>query len=75
MHNRLSVIKRPIVFLCTMLLLLFCATTWAGRKLQKLKHTTFTFELPDLDGKIVSNNDERFENKVILFEIWGTWCP
>jgi thiol-disulfide isomerase/thioredoxin len=31
--------------------------------------------LPDLEGNVVSSSDERFENKVVLFDIWGTWCP
>ena len=35
----------------------------------------FRFSLPDLQGKIVSNTDARFRNKVVLVVITGSWCP
>jgi len=35
----------------------------------------FQFRFPDLDGKMVSNADERFHGKVVLVTIGGTWCP
>ena len=33
-----------------------------------------SFELPGLDGKPVSLDDPEFKNKVIILEIFGTWC-
>ncbi len=33
----------------------------------------FTFE--DIDGKLVSLTDERFKNKPVLINLFGTWCP
>ena len=33
------------------------------------------FRLPDLDGNLVTADDSRFKDKVILVDIWGTWCP
>ena len=33
------------------------------------------FSFPDLDGKKVSLSDERFKNKVVILQIFGTWCP
>ncbi len=33
-----------------------------------------SFELPDLEGTIVSLDDERFANRVVLINFWGTWC-
>jgi thiol-disulfide isomerase/thioredoxin len=33
----------------------------------------FDFELKDLDGKVVKRSD--FHGKVLLVDIWGTWCP
>ena len=33
------------------------------------------FSFPDLDGKIVSINDERFRNKIVIVQIMGSWCP
>jgi thiol-disulfide isomerase/thioredoxin len=33
----------------------------------------FDFTLPDLDGKSVSLAD--YKGKVLIVDIWGTWCP
>jgi peroxiredoxin len=33
------------------------------------------FSLPDEDGTMVSLNDERYNNKVVIVQIMGTWCP
>jgi thiol-disulfide isomerase/thioredoxin len=33
------------------------------------------FSFPDLNGKIVSNTDERFRGKVLIVNITGSWCP
>ncbi|MCX6951503.1 MAG: TlpA disulfide reductase family protein [Verrucomicrobia bacterium] len=35
----------------------------------------FAFAFPDLSGRIVSNTDERFRNKVIIVNVTGSWCP
>ena len=35
----------------------------------------FTFSFPDLDGKIVSDTDPRFQGKVVIVSLTGTWCP
>jgi thiol-disulfide isomerase/thioredoxin len=35
----------------------------------------FRFSFPDLSGKIVSNTDARFQGKVVLVNITGSWCP
>jgi peroxiredoxin len=35
----------------------------------------FPFSFPDLNGKIVSNTDARFQGKVVLINITGSWCP
>jgi thiol-disulfide isomerase/thioredoxin len=35
----------------------------------------FAFSFPDLDGKIVSNTDDRFRGKVVLINVTGSWCP
>ena len=37
--------------------------------------TPFAFSFPDLNGRIVSNTDARFQGKVVLVEICGSWCP
>ena len=35
----------------------------------------FYFSFPDEQGELVSLNDERFQDKVTLVQIMGTWCP
>jgi len=35
----------------------------------------FRFAFPDLDGTLVSNTDGRFHHKVVLVDVFGTWCP
>ncbi|HEY1909339.1 MAG TPA: redoxin domain-containing protein [Vicinamibacterales bacterium] len=35
----------------------------------------FRFSFPDVDGKIVSNTDPRFQGKVVIVAIGGSWCP
>lgn len=35
----------------------------------------FAFSFPDKDGTIISLTDKRFQNKVTLVQIMGTWCP
>jgi peroxiredoxin len=35
----------------------------------------FTFSFPDLDGQIVSDTDERFQGKVVIVSVTGSWCP
>jgi len=36
---------------------------------------TFAFNFPDVNGKLVSNEDPRFKGKVVLAIVTGTWCP
>jgi thiol-disulfide isomerase/thioredoxin len=33
------------------------------------------FEFPDLQGRLVRSDDRRFRGKVLLVDIFGTWCP
>lgn len=35
----------------------------------------FRFDFPDLDGKAVSSMDARFQGKVLIVTITGSWCP
>jgi thiol-disulfide isomerase/thioredoxin len=37
--------------------------------------TPFRFSFPDVDGRLVTNEDPRFRNKVVLVDIFGSWCP
>lgn len=33
------------------------------------------FSFPDSDGNLISLEDTRFKDKVVLVQIMGTWCP
>lgn len=33
------------------------------------------FTFPDLEGNMVSLDDDRFQNKVVVVTIGGSWCP
>ncbi len=35
----------------------------------------FAYKFPDVNGKILSNEDPKFKNKVVLAIVTGTWCP
>jgi len=35
----------------------------------------FRLKLPDLNGKVVSLDDERFRGKAVIVSITGSWCP
>ncbi len=47
-----------------------------------MQHTTMRdaneplrFRFPDLNGRVISNADPRFDGKVVLVAIGGSWCP
>lgn len=62
--------KNPI--LCVLLSL---AVWVVGCNPTKVENDRLTFSLTGLDGDRVSDSDSRFEGKVVLIDIWGTWCP
>ncbi len=33
------------------------------------------FSFPDLDSNMVSINDQRFKDKVVVIQLMGSWCP
>ena len=37
--------------------------------------TPFRFDFLDVDGRRVTNDDPRFRGKVVLVDIFGSWCP
>jgi peroxiredoxin len=53
-----------------------------GRPTDPAHHTSmkdprepFRFSFPDLQGRLVSNTDQKFRGKVVLVSISGSWCP
>ncbi|MEO6306104.1 MAG: TlpA disulfide reductase family protein [Bacteroidia bacterium] len=41
----------------------------------KNKNEKINFSFPNLDKKITSLNDKKFENKPVIIQIMGSWCP
>ena len=41
----------------------------------KRGYESFDFKFEDLNGEIISSNDKRFEDKLMLVQIMGSWCP
>lgn len=33
------------------------------------------FSFPDVNRKMVTLNDEKYKNKVVILQLFGTWCP
>ena len=33
------------------------------------------FRFPDIDSNLISINDPRFKNKVVVIQLMGSWCP
>jgi len=46
-----------------------------ARTFLKPGYDSFEFEFPDSSGTPVSLADDRFEGKVVLVTLAGTWCP
>ncbi|MEI8135915.1 MAG: TlpA disulfide reductase family protein [Bacteroidota bacterium] len=41
----------------------------------KNKDEKINFSFPDLNKKTVSLNDKKFENKPVIIQVMGSWCP
>ena len=41
----------------------------------KPEYNTLSFQFPDTEGDMVSLKDERFQNKVVVIQFLGSWCP
>ena len=50
-------------------------TTNASAMYLKPGETRLDFQFPDLDSNLVSINDDRFKNKVVVIQLMGSWCP
>lgn len=36
---------------------------------------TIDVSFPDLNGNMINPTDEKYRNKVVILQIFGTWCP
>jgi thiol-disulfide isomerase/thioredoxin len=50
-------------------------TDTAAQTTMKDPSVPLAFNFPDLSGKLVSNRDPRFDGKVVIVAIGGSWCP
>jgi thiol-disulfide isomerase/thioredoxin len=52
------------------------ATLPDGDSLTLLKkgYSKIDFSFPDLEGKLVSPADDQFKNKVLVLQLFGSWC-
>lgn len=41
----------------------------------KREYDQINFSFPNLDGQQVSLTDEKYKDKVVILQIFGTWCP
>ena len=41
----------------------------------KPNHHKINFKFPDETGKLVSWEDPRFQNKILIIQLMGSWCP
>ncbi|MEX0929957.1 MAG: TlpA disulfide reductase family protein [Balneolales bacterium] len=46
-----------------------------GRQPVVAGHSRVEFSFPDINGNIVSHEDERFQGKPLLLYLFGSWCP
>jgi peroxiredoxin len=46
-----------------------------ARMTVKGSDSVLNFRFPDLDSNMVSIEDARFRNKVVVIQIMGSWCP
>ena len=42
---------------------------------QHTKIEKMSFSFPDDQGKVLTLNDPKFKNKVVIVQIFGSWCP
>ena len=40
-----------------------------------VENAKLEFQLSDVQGQIVDSSDKRFAGKVVLVDLWATWCP
>ena len=62
--------------------------TWTAKRNEKAKlsnadsltfikpgYDRIRFTFPDTDSNMVSLSDKKFQNKIVIVQIMGTWCP
>ena len=69
-------VKRiPFLALGVLMVLTTAMAASAGGKGPIVQGGTLEFQLPDLSGVLVRSADPQFAGKVVLVDLWATWCP
>ena len=76
MENRTDHVKRRPALLpwVAVFLGLMCVLPAVGKQ-PVVEGGKLEFRLPDLAGQLVDSTDPRFAGKVVLVDLWATWCP
>lgn len=56
-------------------LMLAATLPTSAAKQPRVEGERLEFRLHDLEGNEVNSSDGRFNDKVLLIDLWGTWCP
>jgi len=68
--------QRRIHVLAAILLATTVAPDVGARKKEPfIDASPFVWAFHDLDGRTVRSTDAMFEGKVLLLDLWATWCP
>lgn len=46
-----------------------------GLTVMREGHTTIDVQFPDLNGNMLGPADEKYRDKVVILQLFGTWCP
>jgi thiol-disulfide isomerase/thioredoxin len=66
-----AVVAQAVVFACVAVLI---PGVGAGGR-PTVDGDRLPFRLPDLDGRMVDSSDESLAGRVLLVDLWATWCP
>ncbi len=73
LHNRPNALPIRALIFAGLGMASLCIAGCGGKS--KIKGDTFEFSATSLGGQTVSSSDARFDGKVVVVDIWGTWCP
>jgi thiol-disulfide isomerase/thioredoxin len=67
-------VKRILPIVLGTVIALSAAISPVAGKRPTVQGGRLDFQLPDLTGNMVSSADGRFDGKVLLVDLWATWC-
>jgi len=73
--SRLQPTVFPFVALAILVAFVTAPVATHGAKGPFFEGEQIEFSLTDLDGQVVKSSDPRFEGRVLLIDLWATYCP